>query len=171
MAETLRENVASGGTFNIGDALLQAGKLTVTGGYTQSSAGNLNIDIGGKAATLYDQFVITSAATLGGTLNLDLINGFTPTIGSTFDIMNFASETGNFATINGTAINGSEHFQVVVNPKNITLDVVSGPSAYAGNLASHPAINTPTPEPSSLLLMGGGLLAAVASYRRRLGKS
>ena len=59
-------------------------------------------------------------------MNLELINNFTPTLGTTFDIMNFSSETGTFVTINGTKINQNEHFKVSVNATNVMLDVVPG---------------------------------------------
>ena len=158
---TFTGNVTSGGTFNIGDAVKTAGKLAITGTYAQTPAGALNIDIGGLTpGTLFDQLNVSSAAGLGGTLNLDLINKFTPTIGETFDIMNFASESGSFATITGTHINTNEHFSVVVNPTNVTLDVLAGPSVGDNSFSS------PTPEPASLLLMGCGLVG-LFGYRRK----
>lgn len=125
---TFTGNVVSGGIFNVGDAIKQAGKLAITGTYTQSASGILPIDIGGTTAgTQFDQLNISGAATLGGTLSLDLINGFTPTVGTTYDIMNFGSETGTFATVTGTHINPTEHFQVIVSPTNVMLDVAPGP--------------------------------------------
>ena len=55
------------------------GILSITGSYTQTAAGVLNIDIGGLVAgTGYDQLQITGAATLDGTLNVQLVGGFTP---------------------------------------------------------------------------------------------
>jgi hypothetical protein len=160
---TFSGNLTSGGVFNIGDAANLAGKMAVTGNYVQSSTGTLKADVGGLAAgTKFDQLNVTGAVTLGGTLSLQLINSFVPTLGSTFDIMNFASETGNFATITGAHINANEHFAVVVNPTNVTLDVVAGPSPW--RVAS--AAPSPTPEPSSLLLLGSGL-AGLFVYRRK----
>jgi hypothetical protein len=182
---TFSGSVVSGGKFNIGDALKKAGQLAITGTYKQSSTGILPVDIGGlTAGTLYDQLNIKGSAILGGTLNLDLINGFTPTIGSMFDIMNFSSETGDFATVNGLQINQNEHFQKVVHATNVMLIVVKGPVSsgpiFGDGQASlgplNPAGNaglgntagvSAAPEPSTLLLVGSGLLGGVMSYRRR----
>ena len=166
---TFTGNVTSGGAFNIGDAVKTAGKLAITGTYAQTLAGSLNVDIGGLTpGTLFDQLNVSGAASLGGTLNLDLINGFTPTLGSTFDIMNFASETGTFATITGTHINSGEHFSVIVNPTNVTLDVLAGPILPASASSSPGA--SPTPEPGTFLLLGTGLLGIACGVHRRWQK-
>src|SRR5262249_42618417 len=150
-------------------------KETITGSYTQST-GVLNIDIGGTtAATQFDQLTISGAASLNGTLNLDLINSFVPTLGETFDILNASSVGGTFATVNGTAINSMEHFTVLYNmPANtVTLDVVSGPATSATFFGrSGPGPASPTPEPSTLLLLVSGLLLTARYARRRAaGKS
>jgi hypothetical protein len=95
---------SSAGTITPGISSTLTGILKDTGAYTQNS-GILDISIKGTTAgTLYDQFNPTTA-NLSGTLNISLTNGFVPAIGSTFKIMNFTSETGTFATVNGTAIN------------------------------------------------------------------
>jgi hypothetical protein len=165
-------NSTSSGAFNVGDAVMAAGLQNVTGKYTQGSAGILDIDIGGTTAgSLFDQLTISAAASLNGTLNLDLINGFTPTVGETFDILNASSVGGTFAHVNGLPINGSEHFTVVYNPTNVTLDVVSGAAVRSGGtniLGRRAGPDTPTPEPSTLLLLGTGLLLT-AHYARRRG--
>ena len=49
----------------------------------------------------FDQFTITSKASLNGALNVAEINGFTPTPGETFDIVNFASKAGAFSSATG----------------------------------------------------------------------
>jgi fibronectin-binding autotransporter adhesin len=77
------------------------GSLTVTGDYTQTASGVLDIDIGGYIpGTNYDQLAIGGQATLDGTLNVTLINGFTPNPGDSFTIMTFAGSSGGFATTN-----------------------------------------------------------------------
>jgi hypothetical protein len=87
----------------------------------------LDISISGTTAgTKYDQLNPTTA-NLSGTLNISRAAGFVPTIGITFKIMNFTSETGTFATVNGLAINSSEHFTLTYEPTDVLLTVVPGP--------------------------------------------
>jgi len=73
-----------------------SGNLTLTGA--------LNVGLGGTAAGQFDRIQVTGAATLGGTLNVSLVGGFLPAIGDTFEILTFASRTGDFATVTGLAL-------------------------------------------------------------------
>jgi hypothetical protein len=64
-------------------------------------------------------------ASLSGTLNVSLIHAFVPTLGSTFKIMNFSSETGQFS-ICQCGINSTEHFVVSYQSTDVLLTVASG---------------------------------------------
>ncbi len=120
----------SGGSVTVGDSTSKAGLLTVTGSYSQTTTtGNLNVAIGGNTVgTQYSQLAVSNGIALDGVLNIKLINGFIPTIGSTFTIMKGTAVSGTFSTVNGTSINSSEHFQVNYNSNSVTLSVLSGPS-------------------------------------------
>jgi hypothetical protein len=88
----------------------------------------LNIAIGGlTVGTQYSQLAVANGASLNGTLNLKLINGFVPAIGNTFTILTGSAVTGIFATVEGLSINSGEHFAVNYNPTNVMLTVVPGP--------------------------------------------
>jgi hypothetical protein len=78
------------------------GTLTIMGDYTQTSSGNLVVEIGGaNADTGFDQLNVTGQVALGGSLTVNLINGFQPTSGESFTVMTFGSETGVFTTLGG----------------------------------------------------------------------
>jgi hypothetical protein len=83
----------------------------------------LNIEIGGytPGANGYDQVAVTGAATIDGTLNVKLVNGFRPTPGDTFSIITSTAATGNFSAIN------SHGFSVTseASPSGITLTVTA----------------------------------------------
>jgi hypothetical protein len=64
---------------------------------------------------------------LSGTLNIGLLNGFVPALGSVFGILTASSVSGRFATVHGASINSGEHFVVKYNANNVTLHVVTGP--------------------------------------------
>ncbi|MCB1246270.1 MAG: hypothetical protein KDB69_03275 [Acidimicrobiia bacterium] len=93
---TIQGNVLSNGTTAPGSTL---GALQITGTYTQP-LGTVNIQIGGTTAGVnHDQIVVGGTATLGGTLNVTLVNGFNPTDGE-FVIVQGGTVTGTFAVEN-----------------------------------------------------------------------
>lgn len=101
---------------------LSPGILNITGNYTQTTTGALNIEIGGlTAGSQFDRLAISGSATLSGSLNISLIGGFVPVAGDTFQIMTFGSRTGNFTAINGLDLGGGRAFQVNFTSTALTL--------------------------------------------------
>ncbi len=77
------------------------------GNATLSAASSLNIELGGNlAGSGYDQLLVSGTLALGGTLNVSLINGFSPTAGQSFDILNWGILNGTFSTLNLPTIAG-----------------------------------------------------------------
>src|SRR5207302_217685 len=63
--------------------------ITVQGNYQQLATGSLLVDLGGPAPdTGYDQLNIIGGVTLGGSLTVRLMSGFTPVTGNTSVIIN-----------------------------------------------------------------------------------
>jgi hypothetical protein len=80
------------------------GSLRVTGNYTQSPSGTLNIELAGTGAgSDYDQLQVGEHASLNGTLNIVPINGFVPASGHQFMVVTWPENEreGTFAAING----------------------------------------------------------------------
>ncbi len=113
---TITGNVINNATLKPGAS---PGMINLTGNYVQGASGVLNMEIAGAApGTGYSQMNISGSATLDGTLNITL--GFTPSNGESFVLLTYASETGNFATINGLN-QGGVTFQPNLNPRDFTL--------------------------------------------------
>jgi hypothetical protein len=120
---------------------LGIGTLTITGNYTQTSAGSLTIGISGvSAGTQYGVLAVGQTAALDGTLALAVASGFTPPSGSSFVILTAASRTGTFATVTGQNVGMGVSLSPVFNASNVTLTTagsailqVTGqvPSGYA----------------------------------------
>ena len=101
------------------------GALTITGDFTQSATGSLNIEIGGTTVgSEYDQLAISGAANLAGTLNVTLINSFEPTEGQSFVIATFGSSSGSFDTENLPLVQGLIGFGVSYVSTSVALGVV-----------------------------------------------
>ncbi len=131
---TVADPLASSGVVEPGDSSTTTGKLDVTGTYAQTSKGSFDVSIGGNTVgTKYDQLDVSGKTTLSGTLNIKSINGFVPTVGSTFVILDAGSLTGTFATVTGTSINSSEHYVVSYTGTEVILTVASGAGAVPPN--------------------------------------
>ena len=124
---TVAAAVTSAGAVTVGDSATKAGLLTVTGSYSQESTGILDVAVGGTTAgSQYSQLAVSNGVSLGGTLNIKLIGGFTPAIGDRFTIVTGSAVTGQFTKVNGTNIGSSAHFEVSYTSTAVTLTVGSG---------------------------------------------
>lgn len=146
-AGTVTGNITNAGAVNPGAPL---GVLTVNGEFRQGSSGVLNIDLGGAVAgTGYDQVNLTGPATavLGGTLNVNLTNGFLPNIGDSFRIMTFQFKTGDFSSFTGFDLGVTDrHLEAVYDSNGLTLVTRAGP------LTTGPTLTLQLLPPSTLEL-------------------
>jgi hypothetical protein len=65
----------------------------------QDTKAAYDVTIGGTSTGDYDQVNISGTATLGGALNVTIIDGYTPKPGDSVTVMTFTSATGQFATV------------------------------------------------------------------------
>lgn len=105
-----------------------AGILTVNGTANLSST-ILNIELGGPTpGTQYDRLNVTGAANLGAgtsSLNGSTLNGFAPTVGQQFTIIQATGGvTGTFAQGNTITFGGTT-FNITYNANSVVLTVVS----------------------------------------------
>ncbi len=101
------------------------GTLTVNGTYSQFATGTLRIDI--ASAVSNDRVVVTGggASVAAGTLDVQLVNGFTPAQGDSFTILEAAFISGQFPTTNLPALSSGLLWQVEYLPNSVRLAVVS----------------------------------------------
>ena len=90
----VRGNLRSDGHVGPGSS---AGTLNVAGNYLQVAGATLDIELGGSSPDLFDVLNITGTATLAGSMNISLINNFTPTPGDLFPILSAADVFGTLA--------------------------------------------------------------------------
>ncbi len=121
---TINQSVTSGGTFSPGNS---NGVLKVAGAYTQTSAGALNITLGGPAAgTQYSQLLVTGPAQIGGQLRATLTNGFVPTNGSSFVVLSASQVSGKFSSLDLPPLAAGQSWQVdYPSAQIVTLRVTS----------------------------------------------
>jgi len=121
---------------------LSPGILTISGSYTQGSGGILAVEIGGTTAgTEFDQLVVGDNASLDGTLDVTLINGFDPQLGDSFLVVD-GSSSGTFSTTQLPALSGGREWQVTYG--SVILSVVA-----ASPTPTQTPTDTPTPQPTS----------------------
>lgn len=142
----LHDALKGSGTINTGvtnDGLLSPGNspgIVNVPTFTQAPDGKTVIEIGGTAGpgvnpNGWDQINVSGSASLDGTLEVDLFNGFVPTAGQTFVVMTWGSRSGQFANWLGTAgVPGHPELAIkpVYNASNLTLQVIQTPVVVPG---------------------------------------
>ncbi|MCT0200091.1 hypothetical protein KQ313_10410 [Synechococcus sp. CS-1325] len=79
-----------------------AGTLSLTGGLILGSSSVLNLELGGlTSGSQYDRLAVSGNVNLGGTINTQLINGFSPSPSQNFDVIaSGGAASGSFASSN-----------------------------------------------------------------------
>ncbi|HYO23643.1 MAG TPA: hypothetical protein VEQ85_01715, partial [Lacipirellulaceae bacterium] len=122
------------------------GTTQVQGNLTLES-GTLQIELAGAGPGQFDKLVVSGTLTAGGLFDVDLLNGYSPGAGATFDVLDFAGAGGAFA-FNLPAL-------------------APGLAWNTSNLLTTGALSVvPVPEPASCCLC----LAAIALLRGRTGR-
>lgn len=91
-------------------------------------AGTLRIEIAGTGRAGFpdgfDQINVIGEAVLGGALELQILNGFQPTLGQSFEFMTFGSVSGDFSSITGFDLGNGLYLEGVKGGNSYTLEVV-----------------------------------------------
>jgi len=102
-------NVHQGGMFAPGNSpgIVNAAEVHFDSAPVNSGAPTLQIELAGIAPGIeYDQLHVAGQLSLGGTLAVSLVNNFTPTAGNSFDILDWGTLSGTFATVQLPTQNG-----------------------------------------------------------------
>ncbi|MCI0462329.1 MAG: hypothetical protein L0Z62_35705 [Gemmataceae bacterium] len=160
---TIHADVVNVGRVAPGDS---PGIITINGNYVQSG-GTLDIETQGTnpATPDFDQLIVNGTVTLAGTLNVDLINDFWPSVGNTFRIIDNdgtdaisgtfaglpegATFTADYTTFQISHVGGTGN-DVVLTVTRAPFVVTNTNDAGAGSLRQ--ALNGDTPD-----ALGGSL--------------
>lgn len=128
---------ASPGLFQV------AGRLTLAGTTLLEISGT------GTRGLAYDA-ITAGSIRYGGTLQLSLLSGFTPALGNSFDLIDGATESGTFASLNLPALSSGLAWNTSTLYSDGVVRVVSA-----------------IPEPATYAALAGACGLALAAYRRR----
>ncbi|MEM9158676.1 MAG: CARDB domain-containing protein, partial [Verrucomicrobiota bacterium] len=112
------------------------GTVDLTGDFTQTSSGTLEAQIGGSPASeQFGELMVSGTATLDGTLGLELVNGFGPETGGSYQVATFGFRSGSFATEDGVAPffnsalgSGSLVLNAIATASDLSISNIAGPS-------------------------------------------
>ncbi len=154
--------IENGGTLSAGNTtigssgsmILDPSIANIFGNFTLDPGGVLTLDISGDSPGLFSQLDISGFGLFSGTIDLDFIDGFAPTAGETFDLIN----------ANGGANFGGATFQI----EGLTPGFQYSDSFANGELTLA-AINngtstTASPEPHSGVLFGSATFFMLLAF-------
>ena len=78
---------------SLGRLTVDPSLVTVNGDFSLLNDGLLTFDIAGTSPDLFSQLDISGVGLFQGTIEFDFIDGFAPTAGDSFDLINAAGQT------------------------------------------------------------------------------
>ena len=130
---TLTGDVKVSGQLNPGDP---TGTLRIVGNCTLTTSSSLNVELGGpNPGTQHDQLQVTGLASLNGTLNARLENGYLPGFNSRFQVLAHGSRVGTFATFNSDLLSAGNFLNPEYTATGIDfITLEATPDFVAGSL-------------------------------------
>jgi T5SS/PEP-CTERM-associated repeat protein len=130
-------SVTFNGRFEPGDA---ATALEFGGDVSFTAANSLLMQIGGTTAgAQFDQIDVEGSVAFNGALNVVLLNGFLPSAGQSFPLIEYSARAGTFSTMNLPTLPNSLTWAVNYGASALTLSVNS--SSLPGDLNLDGAVN------------------------------
>jgi hypothetical protein len=123
------------------------GTLVIDGDLEQTATGILKLELAGVNPSEHDLLSVTGTFTLGGQIDLTLLNGFAPQLGDTFELIEASDIIDNGYVVTSAPLGGGLSFQTSIEPRG----------------AQEVVVASVVPEPGSLAI----LLAAVPLFARR----
>ena len=152
---------------------------TITGNFSQTSAGVLDLEFAGDVSGQYGALAVTQLTTLDGGLAIDLTGGFTLGTGETFDILTFGSLAGpgfDALALDGVACSspradrwtcgGGVRLREVIDLTSLDLFVARGSAAFGPSAGP-----SPIPEPSTWAMLALGFLGLGGFGLRKRGRA
>ncbi len=154
---TINARLVNNGTVQPGDA---TGTLYVNGNYVQGSTGTLEILLAGTGAGEYGHLTASGTMSLSGTLDVALLDSFTLVDGDRFDILDFASRSGDFSTV---AFDGTGCTSLDTGGWKCGAHL----TLFEDYTPTQLTLRAEVPEPGTLAILAAGLTGLGVARRRR----
>ena len=99
------------------------GTLTMNGSFANGPTGNLHIELAGSDPGGFDAIAVQGPVSLGGTLNVSLIDGFVPIAGDTFTIITANFISGDFDLLTLPKLPPPRFWEVIQDENSVALHV------------------------------------------------
>jgi fibronectin-binding autotransporter adhesin len=108
--------------------------VTFAGNMTLAATNSLTMELGGTTlGTGYDHLNVNGLATLGGSLTVAYYNGFSPSYGQSFDLFDFNSSSGMFASVSLPTLGNHLYWNtsMLYTDGSISVQAVPEPASFA----------------------------------------
>ncbi|MGI9427673.1 MAG: hypothetical protein ACR2NM_03365, partial [Bythopirellula sp.] len=127
-------DVINHGSVNVGLFMDSYAQIELADDYLQTASATLNIDLAGEFTALYDRLTVGNDASIDGTLQVTLRDGFEPDLGDDFLVLATSDGlSGTFSSALLPGLNDGLMWSMDYSPFALTLSVVEDSADVDGN--------------------------------------